>query len=465
MHRPAAAGGVRRRRPAAAGVPKAVPKRRAGGPPADGRPAAERFENGEEIASEEVKVEWLTPGVWLQSQHGVYGGEKAIFAGRVLRVVVEGAQVEAELELTGTKLESLLRYATGQAPAVVRVHLCPNSCDQLRANPNLLHAKYLQKLSAATPKTWEENLVVADELHPLRAHQEAWKAGKDREEVESKSSTAKGKKKKKKKDDKGDGKESKKKKKKKKKVGGRAIAKKKLEDVYSGTGLDPNPKTRRSLLKKTRKRLRKSKSSSSDSSSSTSTSSSLVDGQMPLLEDKSRIQKIAYYAPGMLTQQAVASMKDNINTAGGTPWSVDEESIPPICLQYTRQFLVAKATQGMSRELLTLAHVLDCLLQGRCAEAADLACQRLKALEMVQQGQPWATAAKLELVGPAEPTVSSRPEIQIAAKEAQLDAKAKGSSWSSSEKGKAKGKGKDKGKDKDKGKSGGKGDAEKQQAS
>ena len=365
-----------------------------------------------------------------------------------MRVVVEGDQREVEVELTGTKSEALLRYASGLSPAVVRLHLCPPSCDQLRAIPNLVHVKGLQRVDPATPKTWEENLLQVDEMHPLRAHQEAWNEEEKAKKRDDKTSDSSGKKKKKKKEKKDGDKSSKKKK--KKKVGGRVIAKKKLEDLFSGD--------RVVLLRKTKKRLKKMRSSSSSSGSSSTSSSSLEVETDHLLEDKSRIQRIALLAPGLLTMQGVQNMKENINQAGGTPWQLEDATIPPICLQYTRQFLVPKATQGVTRELLTLSHLLDCLLQGRCAEAADAACQRLKALEMVQQGQSWATAAKVELV---DPMVSTRPEIQIASKEAQLDAKAKGSSWSSEGKGKSKSKGKEKGKERDKGRQGGKGDAKK----
>lgn len=467
MNRPAAAAprGPRLRRPAAAAA-KVEPRRRLRRPPAVGETVEEKFNRGEEVACEDIQLHWLKPGDWIQVAKGVYGGEEATLAGKVQRVLVEGEQRELEAILTGTRLESLLRYASGHTPALVRIHLCSPSCDQLRVNPDLIHTRALQRLEAASPKTWEENLLGVDELQPLRAHHDSWRAKQPPGEEESKSSGSKEKTKKKKKEDdkKSDGKSGKKKKKKKKKVGGRLIAKKKLEDVFSGTGLDPDQKQRRILLHKTKKRLRKTKSSSSSSGSSSSSSSSLLEAQ-DLLDDKSKIQRLAILAPGLLAMQGVTKMKENINQAGGTPWGLDDSSIPPISLQYTRQFLLPRASQAMSRELLTLSHVLDYLLQGRCAEAADAACQRLKALEMVQQGQNWATAAKVEVVSGMEPTVASRPEVQIAAKEAQLDAKAKGSSWSSEGKGKAKGSGKSKGKDKDKGKAGGRGDQKKGQSS
>ena len=97
------------------------------------------------------------------------------------------------------------------------------------------------------------------------------------------------------------------------------IAKKKLEDLFSGTGLDPDAKQRKVLLRKTKKRLKKMRSSSSSSGSSSTSSSSLEVETDHLLEDKSRIQRIALLAPGLLTMQGVQNMKENINQAGGTP--------------------------------------------------------------------------------------------------------------------------------------------------
>lgn len=461
IRRPGAAPRQVRRR-LAAPAPAAEPKRRRRRPPAVGGTVEEKFANFEEVAASDVSLAWLKPGDWLQTHRGVYGGEEAVLAGRLQRIVVEGDVVEAELTLTGTKLESLLKFATGHSPAVIRLHLCGEGCDQQRANPNLVHSRVLQRVNPGSAKSWEENLIVADELHPLRAHQEAWKKGQEAEEVESKSSTSKKKKKKVDKEKRLEGESGKKKKKKKKgKVGGKAIARKKLTDLFNGTGLDPDQKQRKLLAKKTKKRLRKAKSSTSTSDSSSSSSSSMEDQGDQLLDDKNRIQRIASLAPGLLCHQGIMSMKENINQASGTPWGLEEATIPPICLQYTRQYLLPRSSQAMSRKLLTLAHIVDYLLQGRVAEAADTACQRVKACEMVQAGQSWTTASKIELVGTADPSLASRPEIQIAAKEAQLDAKAKGTSWSSAEKGKSKGKGKDKGKDKGKEKTGSKGDAKK----
>lgn len=127
MNRPAAAP-RRLRRPAAA-VAKAAPKRARHRPPAVGGSAEERYKRGEEVAADELSLAWLTPGAWVQTHRGVYGGEPTVLAGKIKRVIVEGVDKELEVELTGTRSETLLRYATGQSPAVIRIHLCPASSD------------------------------------------------------------------------------------------------------------------------------------------------------------------------------------------------------------------------------------------------------------------------------------------------------------------------------------------------
>lgn len=152
-------------------------------------------------------------------------------------------------------------------------------------------------------------------------------------------------------------------------------------------------------------------------------------------------------------------MKEHVNQSSGVP-CLDEKSVPPIVLQYCRQFLLPRATQAMARELSTLSHIVDYLLLGRAAEAIDTATQRLKALELALQGQPWTTASKVELIQASEPSFATRPEIQMAMKEAKEDQRAKASSYSyvpGEGKGKSKGKSKekDKGKGKEKSKGGG----------
>eukprot|EP00435_Cladocopium_sp_Y103_P007420 s1856_g2.t1 len=326
-------------------------------------------------------------------------------------------------------------------------------CDQRRTNQDLLHLKRFKRLLGTEEKTWEENLKESGENAELRQKQEAWERREEqREDDRGASSTSREKREKKKKKVKDKKKE---KKSKKAKVGGRAIARKKLVDYYSGTGLDPDPKVRRRLKRKLQRKLRKAKETSSSSSrtSSTSTSGEVHD---EILEDRSKIQKLAELGPGTLAAAALQNMKMYVLQATGTTWDQDADSLPPIMTQYARQFLAAKASGGLLGEAVTLAHIVDLLLQARGAEALDCVSQRLKSLEMMMSGQAWTTSQKVEVVPALDATMSSRAEVQIAQKEAQLDSRTRGSG-STWDKGKAKGKGKEQAKGKEKGKTPAKG--------
>ena len=234
--------------------------------------------------------------------------------------------------------------------------------------------------------------------------------------------------------------------------GGKAMAKKKVADLYTGTGLDPDPKARRRIKRKAKKKLKKSKTSSSSSSQSSESSSS-VEGDLGLLQDRNKVQLLAEVAPGVLTEESLQHMKTHVLQASGSTWAMDSDSLPPIVSQYMRSHIAPRASGGILREVVTIAHALDLLLQARPAEAADTLSQRLKSLELTISGQPWATSQKIEVVPQLEATMASRAEVQVAQKEARLDVQAKGpsASW---DKGKTKGKGKDKDKGKEKGKGG-----------
>lgn len=194
---------------------------------------------------------------------------------------------------------------------------------------------------------------------------------KDKGEVSSSSS------KKKKRDKKVKKKEKKKDKEKSSGLGGRANAVKPLADLYGGTGMDPRPEKRRSLRRRVKRKLKKEKETSSSSGSS-STSEGGGPMELSLLEQRSKIQRIAELAPGLLSSEALTLMKDHLLQASGTPWGVDDASLPPLVMQYVRQHCIPKASPPVARELSTLALVCDHLLMGRAAEGLDTAFQRVR---------------------------------------------------------------------------------------
>lgn len=234
-----------------------------------------------------------------------------------------------------------------------------------------------------------------------------------------------------------------------------------LSAPFSGTGMDPDPERRRILRRRVKRKLKRDK----DSSTSTGSSSSEGGGPMEtnMLEQRSKIQHISDISPGLLPSEALQTMKEHLLQASGTPWGVDDSSLPPLVLQYVRQQCGGKTSPPVMREMSTLATLADNLLLGRPAEALDIAFQRLKSLEMSAiGGYTWVTSQRVELLPRTEMGLAGRGEVQLAQREAQLDAKAKGSSGSTEKggKGKQSNKGKEQ-KGKGKGRGGAKEDGKK----
>eukprot|EP00438_Fugacium_kawagutii_P018347 Skav224068 [mRNA] locus=scaffold432:46539:48939:+ [translate_table: standard] len=421
-----------------------------------------KFGANAERKSYRVSAQLLSPGTKIVGEKGVYNGEEVTFAGIIQKVEVEGDSAEVIIKPTGTSSESLLRHVTGAPGCQLRVHLCSEGCDQSRSNPDLIHSKRLRKPTVGKTEAWMDNLIVVDEVPNLREAQQDWlgdAAKKDREE--SSSSHQKKKKKKKKK------KEKKKEEVKKPKIGGRTVAQKPLPSLYGGTGMDPDVGVRKKLLKKVRSRLKKRKESSSSGSSDSSSTSGEGELETDLLQDRSKIQRLAQYGPGVLSAESIRAMKRHIMMSTGQPWEIDQQSLPPVACQYIRQHVMPRASAPMGREVMTLGHIIDLLALGRVAESLDVATQRLKSLELTLQGQGWQTAQKVEVIGSMDAQLATRAEVEAAQRETRLDQKAKvgGTATSSWDKGKGKsktpGKERDKGGKQEKGKGSGKNDPKK----
>ena len=125
------------------------------------------------------------------------------------------------------------------------------------------------------------------------------------------------------------------------------------------------------------------------------------------------MQKLAELGPGVLVARSMHNMKAFVLQAPGSTWNLDEQSLPPIMSQYTRNYIAPKFSGGLLREATTLAFacVGDLLLQARPAEALDAVGQRLRSLEMTIGGQPWTTSQKIEVVPALQATMASRAEV------------------------------------------------------
>eukprot|EP00435_Cladocopium_sp_Y103_P044723 s660_g12.t1 len=432
-------------------------------PPVPARLSAEealnKFNRGEEIEAVALAPGALPRGEWIVAVQGSYFQQKAGFAFKLEKEELDGGERELCGVLTGTDSEALLRFATGNKPCHIQVHLCPPECPQLRENPNLLHTKKIRKILPDTALTWENNLIEEAETSLLQAEAEDWRKKKEAERREKKRrssstspSTKKKKKRKKKKKKEERAEEVELKAPAKGRLGGRSVATKDLSTLFYGTGLDPSWKNRKKILKRLKKSLKKSRdSSSSTGSSSTSTSTDVEDAQ--ILEDRSKLQKIATRAPGVLAAQGIRNMLDYLHQYSGTNWGTDQQQLPPVLCQYHRTYLLPKLSGGVGREAATLSWIGDLMLQGRVSESMDCLLQRLKSLEQTANGSPWSISQKLEIVPPPTASIGSRSELQVARREARLDQQVlPQTSLVDKGKGKTKEKGREKGKEKGRGK-------------
>ena len=76
-----------------------------------------------------------------------------------------------------------------------------------------------------------------------------------------------------------------------------------------------------------------------------------------------------------------------------------------------------------TRELKTLGSILDHLAGGSPSKAADVVCQRIKALERATQEGHWGAAQYLELLAPEGTLLLDRDEEAYMTKEYLLEQK------------------------------------------
>lgn len=153
-----------------------------------------------------------------------------------------------------------------------------------------------------------------------------------------------------------------------------------------GTPLDPDFKKPIKLKIKKRKC-----SSSSSASSGGSDSLSSSEGG---IGDEHRLRSLAKKLPGYLARTAAKEAKKVLaETVGEDPASFR------VFHRYVRQIVVPRGgPKPIQRELLTLAVVMDQLIDGDILHSLDIIAQRMKGLELLQQGSDSALASQVELV-------------------------------------------------------------------
>ena len=416
------------------------------GAPADGGAGLggvfnrEDFLKGAEVRACEVPLEEWKKGTRLVATEATYWEEKLQLAGVLEKVEFDGEIKTGWWTLQGTSGEGLVRWK-GKFPGVpLEVHFCHPDCGKV-SKDGLAHCEKLKLLRPEDEEPWMKNLIGmeppgdADELASLRRRSGEVGLGGEPKERKKKAEGSsggedttedeKGKKAKKKKKQKKNQKSSKE----KKKVNGT----KSLSEVFGSTGLDPDPEVRKRVLKRA-KRLAKKKGRRSSSSSSTRTTeeSSLSGegGTSVIFGQEVRVKSIWVKMPGALTGATLHQMQAALVQQSGQPWEVDRKALPPIFTQYWKMVLDGKSTRPMSREMNTLAFILDLMLQGRAASAADVATQRLKSLEQVAGGGDFRIAQRQELVPLEHQSMSSVSETLEASRLQREEQKARAASTS-----------------------------------
>ena len=401
------------------------------------RPAAAPVAAGRGwLKSGEVDTDTLLGWPWAYIQ-GRFWDEDVELIGKVLEVKMKDSGRELTMTASGTPTESLLKALTGIPSRQLRVHLCGDPCEALVWDEAYVHCSQLQEAQRAEIG-WSQNLEAAggreeeDELHQLRKSVEELRGkGKGvggpvtKERKRSRSPGTSG------------DEEAKKKKKRRKKDALKIQGKKGLESLFSSTGLDPKPEIRRRVKRKARKVARRSRNKKRGSSSSGSESSSSSSRESVGVEDKDLFepatptQRVWKVCPGALTMAMIAEAKEALLTQMGTASEPMEGAVPA-------QILTPSMSGPVARESHHWGLLLDLLLSGQVAAAADLAAQRLKALEGHAKGMKPELLRQLELVAQEKPSLASTTEIMKAGRQANEEVKVlqKASSRDTSEKGK-----------------------------
>jgi hypothetical protein len=150
------------------------------------------------------------------------------------------------------------------------------------------------------------------------------------------------------------------------------------------TPLDPTYK------RPIRLKVQKKKSSSSSSSRTSASSQSSEGG----LGSEHRLRGISRRLPGYLARQ---SAKEAIKMlASQTGEGLDSYQV---FNRYYRQVVQGRGgSRGLQRELYTLSSVVDLIISGEILTALDTLCQRIKGLELLQQGADSSLAVQVELL-------------------------------------------------------------------
>ena len=345
----------------------------------------------------------------------IYYGREIDVVGHILAAKLEKGEVLADFKVGGTQDEAFLRAMSGKSDRVATLHICPADCPQTVTGETYVHGWEYETISGREDD-WFTNLEAVSDIAELEDENRRLREAmaKEAEEGSKDEDTPKEKKAKKKEKSKKEKKEKKEKKasgsKKKKEDSSsdpeeRVLGQRKPEELYTCTGLDPETKPRGKVLRKAKrigeknkKKKKKSSKGSQDDSSSSEDTSTDEDVTTGLFSADRKIRSISTKCPGALAFTSLMEARQNLLTTAGMSWGMEKKEVSPIFVQYTRQQMSMGMAPAMLQEAMTVSTSIDLLLANRPAAAADVLCQRLKALESLYRGSHWTVARQLELV-------------------------------------------------------------------
>ena len=424
------------------------------------RPALDKPEvRGEEVAIDSLGVDDFLGKNTLVLE-GLYYEAGVKIAGKGCGVSAQEGGQYLTFQVEGTMSESLLQYLSGTADKRIVVHLCGGDCSHKVWREDLVHLTKATRWKTAAEDWMGNAREVAilpggegerDELRRVR--EEAIEMATPGVGRTRRSRTRSPKKKKKK--------EEAEEKKEKEKPEGKKLkvqAEKSLEAVLGHTGLDPSQEVRKRFIKRARKlvqgkkykkksKKRKSRKNSSSpgetdsqASKTSSSSSSQEDkgiDQEDLFGGASSVRKVSQEYPGVLTASWIRECQRFLLDSQGQVWTKREGSVPPLAVQFFRNQMHGKMSPPMAREYVTIAFMIDLMLQGRIPESADIGVQRLKSLLSTHSGVHYSIAQKLEIIPADKTNPASLEETQEAARLAREESRvlsraSKPPSWSTS---------------------------------
>eukprot|EP00435_Cladocopium_sp_Y103_P042355 s627_g11.t1 len=412
------------------------------------------WDSGHTIRGCDLSLDWLTADKDVVVEEAKYFHRDIKLAGSIAGTHIADGQVTVRLRPTGTTDEAILKLQSGTPRLELRLLLCKADCNHEESAEDLVHCLRLRKRRGPdVEEPWVANLEKVapvedvDELEALRARMEKPPEGPELDKEKDDGKKKKTKKEAKEKESKRSRRRSKSKGKEKKKKEtssqssatgeialdgskARLAARKKPKALFRGTGLDPSDRVRSKVMRSARKYVKRKGRKDSSGSGSSSESSKSEEWPMEegtIFQQAARVRGVADSFPGVLANQALHQMRTQLLQAWGEEGKT--KGLPPVAVQYFRQVLQRRASGAVGRELLTLCAISDCLIQGKAAQAMDLALQRLKSAEATLSGTHWTVSQKLEVLPPEQTALTDASEMKEAQRTAQEEAKTR---WMSS---------------------------------